>query len=39
MYDTITLDLSLYWLFVGVIVVALASAWGFRRVKSLFSSR
>ena len=36
---SITLDLFTYWAFVGVIVVALASVWGFRRVKSLLSSR
>jgi len=34
---SITLDLSTYWAFVGVIVVALAAAWGFRRVKSVFT--
>lgn len=33
----ITIDLELYWVCVGAIMVALAGAWGFRRVKSVFS--
>lgn len=35
----IVIDLELYWICVGAILVALASAWGFRRAKGAFSSR
>jgi hypothetical protein len=35
----ITVDLQLYYTVVAAILAALAGAWGFRRVKSLFSSR
>lgn len=35
----ITIDLSLYWVCVGAVLVFLASAWGFRRAKGALSSR
>jgi len=35
----ITLDLDFYWFAVGSIAVVLAGVWGFRRLKSLLSSR
>ena len=35
----ITIDLQLYYVVVAAILAALAGAWGFRRIKSLFPSR
>ena len=35
----ITLDLTYYWVCVGLIVTALAGYWGFRRIKGMFSNK
>lgn len=33
----ITIDLDIYWMAVGAIMICLAGQWGLRRVKGLFS--
>lgn len=35
----ITIDLELYYVCAGAVLVALGGMWGFRRIKSLFAAR